>query len=108
MSNSGVSWVNDSGEEEFTHVVATVTAGGSTVVHTPASGKRVELRWMYAIQDPSSGAQPLIRVFLGVEEKYRVYALSKRQKITGPVDGTLNITLSTAGSVAVTALLKEV
>jgi hypothetical protein len=34
--------------------------------------------------------------------------LSKRQTISGPVDGALIIDLSTAGSVAVTAILEEV
>jgi hypothetical protein len=78
------------------------------VVYTPSSGKRVVLRWIYAIQDPSTGVNPLIRVFLGADEKFRVYALSKRQYVRGPVDGTLNITLDKAGAVAVTALLLEV
>lgn len=104
----GVSLEADSGEQEFTHVVATVTASGSTTVYTPASGRRVRLRWIYAINDPDSTATPLIKVLLGAQEKYRVYALSKRQMTTGPVDGALIINLSEAASVAVTALLEEV
>lgn len=106
----GVSWVPglDSGEQEFTHVVATITASGSTTVYTPSSGKRLRLHWIYAINDPSSSTSPLIKVFLGLSEKFRVYALSKRQRVTGPVDGALIIDLSAAGSVAVTALLEEV
>jgi len=63
---------------------------------------------LLAINDPALTASPLIQVFLGAEEKYRVYALSKRQLTTGPVDGELSITLSEAGSVAVTVLLEEV
>lgn len=108
---SGVSYTpnrSDSGEEEFTHTVATVTASGSTTVYTPASGKRVRLRWIYAINDPDATTSPLIRVFLGAEEKYRVYALSKRQMVTGPVNGALIINLDQAGSVAVTALIEEI
>lgn len=89
-------------------MVATVSASGSTTVYTPASGRRIRLRWMYAINDPSSTSAPLIKVLLGAEEKYRVYALSKRQVVTGPVDGALIVNLSAAGSVAVTALLEEV
>lgn len=111
MGYSGVSYVpnrSDSGEEEFTHVVATVTASGSTTIYTPSSGKRIRLRWIYAISDPASSANPLIKVFLGAEEKYRVYALSKRQMVTGPVNGALIINLSSAGSIAVTALLEEI
>lgn len=89
-------------------MVATVTASGNTTVHTPAAGKRIRLHWMYAINDPSATTPPLIKVFLGADEKYRVYALSKRQMATGPMDGALIINLSTAGSVAVTALIEEV
>jgi hypothetical protein len=100
--------VADSGEREYTHVVATVTASGATTVYTPATGKRVRLRWAYAINDPSSDTSPLIKVLLGAEEKYRVFALSKRQVVTGPVDGALIIDLSAAAQVAVTVLLEEV
>lgn len=107
-SLSGVSFVQDSGEQEYTHVVATVTASGNTTVHTPAAGKRIRLHWMYAINDPSAATNPLIKVFLGADEKYRVYALSKRQLATGPVNGALILNLSTTGSVAVTALIQEV
>lgn len=107
-SLSGVSVVQDSGEQEYTHVVSTVTASGNTTVFTPASGKRIRLHWMYAINDPSAATNPLIKVLLGAEEKYRVYALSKRQLVTGPVNGALIVNLSTTGSVAVTALLEEV
>lgn len=89
-------------------MVATVSASGSTTVYTPASGRRIRLRWMYAINDPSASTNPLIKVFLGADEKYRVYALSKRQVVTGPVNGSLIVNLSAAGSVAVTALLEEV
>lgn len=107
-SLNGVSYGQDSGEHEYTHVVATITASGSTTVYTPSSGKRVRLRWVYAISDPGSSSNPLIKVLLGSEEKYRVYALSKRQSVTGPVDGALAVNLSTTGSVAFTALLEEV
>lgn len=106
----GSSYVSglDSGERAYTHVVATVTASGNTTVYTPASGKRVILHWTYAVNDPAAATSPLIKVFLGAEEKFRVYALSKRQLVTGPVDGALIVNLSTTGSVAVTALLEEV
>lgn len=89
-------------------MVATVTDFGSTTVYTPTAGKRVRLRWIYAINDPGSTASPLIKVLLGSQEKYRVYALSKRQLVTGPVDGALVIDLSEAAEVAVTALIEEV
>lgn len=89
-------------------MVATVTASGATTVYTPSVGRRVRLHWMYAINDPTAATSPLISVFLGAEEKYRVYALSKRQLITGPVNGSLIVSLGSSGNVAVTALLEEV
>ncbi len=98
----------DSGEYEYTHVVATVTASGPTTIYTPASGKLIRLRWIYAINDPGSSASPLIRVFLGAQEYYRVFALSKRQAISGAIDAPLIINLSEAAEVAVTAILEEV
>lgn len=109
MSVGGVSYVQglDSGEYDFTHVVATVTASGNTTIYTPSSGKRLRLRWIYAVNDPGSSATPLIKIFLGAEEKFRVYVISKRQWTTGPVDGPLIINLSEAAEVAVTALIEE-
>ena len=110
MAVSGVNYVQglDSGEYDFTHVVSTVTASGSTTVYACPAGRRLRLRWIYALNDPGSTATPLIKVFLGAEEKFRVYALSKRQYVTGPVNGSLIVDLSEAASVAVTALLEEV
>ena len=97
----------DSGEYEYTHVVATVTASGPTTIYTPTAGKLIRLRWIYAINDPGSSASPLIRVVLGAQEYYRVFALSKRQVVSGPIDGPLIINLSEAAEVAVTAILEE-
>jgi len=110
MSTSGVTYVQglDSGNYEFTHVVATVTAAGDTTIYTPAAGKRVRVYWAYAVQDPGSAASPLIKISLGGTEKFRAYALSKRQQMTGPVDGTLVVNLSVAASVAVTFVLEEI
>ena len=110
MSTSGVTYVQglDSGNYEFTHVVATVTSAGDTVVYTPSAGKRIRVYWTYAINDPAASSAPLIKVFLGTDEKFRVYAVSKRQQMTGAVDAPLIVNLSTAGSVAVTFVLEEV
>jgi hypothetical protein len=107
---SGVNYVQglDSGEYDFTHVVSTVIASGPTTIYSCPTGRRLRLRWIYAQNDPGSTATPLIKVFLGAEEKFRMYALSKRQFVTGPVNGDLIIDLSEAASVAVTALLEEV
>lgn len=98
----------DSGEREFTHVTATVTASGNTTIYTPATGKRVRVRWIYAINDPTASTPVLIRVLLGSSEKYRVYALSKRQQMTGDINAPLVINLSGPAAVAVTAILEEV
>jgi hypothetical protein len=100
--------VADSGEREYTHVVATVTASGDNIIHTPAAGKAIRLRWIYAINKPTSSSSPLIKIKLGATEPYRVWALSKRQKTTGPVDGALVVNLDIGGEVAVTAILEEV
>jgi hypothetical protein len=98
----------DSAEQEFTHIVGTITASGNTTIYTPAAGKRIRVRWSYAINDPGSTASPLIKISLGAQEKYRVYAISKRQMTTGAVDAPLIINLSEAAEVAVTFLLEEI
>lgn len=103
-----ISTVPDAGEREFTHVVATITNIGDTTIYTPAAGKRIRLRWIYAINDPVAGTVPLMRVFLGTAEKFRVYALSKRQVVTGDINAPLIINLNASGSVAVTVLLEEI
>lgn len=100
--------IADSGEREYTHVVATVTNTGDTTVYTPASGKKIRLHWLYCIGDPATDPAPLINIKLGATPIYRVYALSKRQLKTGPIDGSLIFNLSSSGSVAVTAILEEV
>lgn len=119
---SGTVQAVDSGEREYTHVTATVTAAGDTVVAGPAGsgpggsdpphvltpGKAARLRWIYAINDPTASTPTLIKVSLGSTELYRVWALSKRQLVTGAVNAPLVINLSAPGNVAVTVLLEEV
>lgn len=99
----------DSGEREYIHAVATVTALGDTTVITPTPGKAIRLRWIYAINDPTAASAPLIRVSLGTTEIYRAWALSKRQLKTGEVDAPLIVNLTgSTGQVAVTAIYEEV
>ncbi len=100
--------VSDSGEREYIHVTATVTASGDNTIYTPASGKKVRLRWIYAINEPTAATSPLMKIRLGANEIYRVWALSKRQMKTGPTNGALIVNLSATGNVAVTAILEEV
>lgn len=97
----------DSGEQDYTHVCTTVTSSGSTTIYTPQAGRRLRLHWTYAISDPDGTSNPLIQVYIGPDEKFRAYAISKRQVVTGEIDDSLSITLSKAGSVAVTFLLEE-
>lgn len=100
--------VADSGEREYDHVVDTVTVAGNTTVHTPAAGKAIRLHWAYAINNPTSATAPLIRISLGATEIYRVWALSKRQVVTGAIDAPLVVNLSIPAEVAVTFLLEEI
>ncbi len=93
---------------EPTVVVATVTASGDTTIHTPAAGMRVQLKWVSAINDPDEATNPLIKILLGSDEKYRAYAVAHREAFTGAVDAPLVVNLSGVASVAVTAHLVEV
>lgn len=105
---TGTVTAEDSGERQYTHVTATVTATGDTTIHTPAAGKAIRLRWIYAINDPTATTATLIKVKLGAAELYRVWALSKRQLSQGAVNAALVVNLSATGTVAVSALLEEV
>lgn len=97
----------DSGEREYLHVTATVTNSGDTTILTPASGNAIRLHWVYAVSLPG-GSNPIITVKLGSSEKYRVYAVSKRQLVTGAIDAPLVVNLSTGGTVAFTAIYEEI
>lgn len=105
---SAVAVTQDSGENEFTHVTATVSASGDTTIATPAAGKAIRLHWFYAINDPTATSAPLLKVKLGAVEIYRAWALSKRQRKTGAVNDPLVLNLSIGGTVAVTAIYEEV
>lgn len=98
----------DSTDIEYTSIATTVTAAGDNFVYTPASGKRVRIHWVYAINDPVATSSTRITIKLGAVTFYVAWAISKRQQFTGPVDGAVNINLSSAGSVAVTIFLEEV
>lgn len=95
--------------ERFTLSVATsVTAIGDTVIYTPAAGKRIRLKWIYAINDPVAETSTKITIKLGAQAHYVAWAISKRQMFDGPVDGALIINLTNAGDVAVTAFIEEI
>lgn len=94
--------------QELIHVPLLVTAMGDTTIHTPPVGGRIRLRWIYAVGEPTATTAPVIRVFLGADELYCVYALSKMQTKTGAIDAPLVVNLSAASPVAVTAILEEI
>lgn len=98
----------DSAEENHLHKTAVVTSAGDTTVLTPSSGKALVIKWIYAINNPNADTTPLITVTVGGVEKYKVYALSKRQTITAGLNESVVINLSVPGSVAVTIIYEEV
>lgn len=91
-----------------TPVVVTATNIGSTNIHTPAPGKRIVLRWIEAINDPTASTPTQIKIKLGATELYRVWAVSHWEEFTGGVDESLTIELSAPGTVLVTAHIKEI
>lgn len=99
--------VADSAEREYLPVTGLVSELGDTVLHTPAPGKRIVLRYVYAINSPASQNAPVITVRLGGETKMVTFGIAKRQKLKGPINGPLVINLSTPGLVAITIFLEE-
>lgn len=98
----------DSTDFEYTTTCVLVTAAGDNIVYTPATGKSIRLHWVYTLNNPTSLTPAIITVSLGGVAKYLTYGVSKRQQITGPVNGAMNVNLSIAGSVACTFILEEV
>jgi len=95
-------------QAEFTPVTALVTAAGDTTVFSPAVGKRIRLRWTYALNDPASANPARITIRLGAQTKYITYGISKKQVDTGPINGALIVNLSQAGNVACTFRIEEI
>ena len=98
----------DSSDVEYTAVPLLVTAAGDTTAYTPAAGKRIRLRWVYAINDPSAATPARVTIRLGADVKYIAYGISKKQVDTGPIDGALIVNLSQAGNVACTFRIEEI
>ena len=107
---NAVGWQDtaDSTDFEYTTTCVLVTAAGDNIVYTPATGKSIRLHWVYTLNNPTSLTPALITVSLGGVTKFMTYGVSKRQQVTGPVNGTMNVNLSLAGSVACTFILEEV
>lgn len=98
----------DSTDSEYSRVATSVTAAGDTTLVTPAAGKRIRLQWVYAINDPVASTSTKITIKLGASVQYVAWAISKRQQLTGPVNGALVVNLSAVGDVAVTVFYQEV
>lgn len=99
----------DSGETEYLHATFDLTGAGDNTLITPALGKRIRVRWFYAINNPVSDTGCKIKVKFGTNAPvYNVWAISKRQKITGGVNEPLIVNLSATGDVAVTVIYEEV
>lgn len=98
----------DSAEKEYEHIPYLVTAAGPTTVLTPGAGKRIRLRWVYAVNSPEAAVQRRIQVSIGAKVHSLTYGISKRQKFTGEVDQPLIVTLDGVGIVAFTAIYEEI
>lgn len=102
------SYTKDSTDSEYLRFAGSVNNAGDNLLVTPAAGKRIRLHWVYAINDPVAMSSTKITVKLGDEVQFVAWAISKRQQMTGPVDGALRINLSNPGDVAVTVFYQEV
>lgn len=101
--------VADSGEREYLHKVVDVTVSGDTILITPTAGKRIRIRWIYAINDPVATTSTKMKIRFGTNGPiYNVWALSKRQMVTGGVNEILYINLSNTANVAVTIIYEEI
>ncbi len=101
----------DSGEQDWKTAKATVVNSGETVVLTPAAGKRIVIRKVYALNDPAITIPALIQVMLlnddGVNEWIRNYGILTRQRRVGAIDAPVRIALDVASKVAVTIFYQE-
>ena len=93
---------------EFVAVTALVTNAGDTTLYTPAAGKKIRLRWSYALNDPAALTPARITIKLGSQVEYITYGVSKSLVDTGPINGALIVNLSAAGNVACTFRLEEI
>lgn len=106
--NADGSTNTDSGCRELTPVGVKLTGSGDTLIYTPTAGKAIRLQWIYALNNPANVNPSLITIKLGGTTKFVTYGISKRQQITGPVNGTLVVNLDLPNNVAVSAVLEEV
>lgn len=98
----------DSGEHEYSHACQLITSAGAHTVVSPAAGKRLRIRWVYALNDPVSDSPAAISIDLGAENLFCTFGVSKRQKKTGGIDEDLVVTTDTNSRVAVTIVYEEI
>lgn len=106
----GESWpVETHKERSLRHANQLVTASGATeLVAAPATpGKGWRLWWVEALQKPTETSYPLIEIAIGAETIYQQWAISKSQRVDGPADGAITVTLDATGQVAVSAIYEE-
>lgn len=93
----------------LTPFAAQVTASGNTTILTPTTGKKLDVRWVTALNDPDQTNAPRIIVkFAGGLELYRSYAIAHWEKFVGATNEALVVNLDQAGDVAVTIHYKEI
>lgn len=85
------------------HAVVTLTTGGTHTVVTPPAGQALRVWWVAAMPDPGEDQNPLVTVSLD-GDRYRSWVIQRAQRIDGAVNAPLTVTLSQAGTVAVTIL----
>ncbi|MEK6788522.1 MAG: hypothetical protein AABY68_06185 [Pseudomonadota bacterium] len=102
--------VATSKEQEYIHFPFSVSAVGSPATYVMADpSKKLRLRDIVALDDPSNPQGAVISVKIGALEAHRGYAISKTQRKTGDNAGdTLTISVNKAAAVSGTAILEEV
>lgn len=95
---------------------ATLTSGNTAAI-TPGSGNAIRVHYVYAMSSPGAEAFPVIRVGFNDgaggstidtdKGKYRVYGVAKERIFEGGADEKVIVSLSEAGSVAVTIHYEE-
>ena len=91
----------DSGERDLEHLTATLTLSGEVVLIDPAPDQYLRIRWINALNNPTSQTPALISARLGSRELYRAYGISKRQRVTGSPGESFAMSLNRSGEVPV-------
>ena len=90
---------------------AKVVNGSSNTIHTPATGRRIRLKWIY-VATPSSGSETVATIKLGTDIAYAVPlpppgVFMRTSVREGEADAALVVELTTPTSVYVNYELEE-